>query len=260
MRYPSFLFAALLGILSACGGGNKQPAVDSTAASVSDSPYANISSPAAKVAGSYQGTLPCADCPGIDYQISLYDNSRYEELMVYRDRNNNRASIDTGMWKLENDSIIILARREKQKFLFEDGKLYQLDQEGKRITGALADNYILRPVEGGGNREHLEAKAKAGVDFVASGNEPFWSLEIDLKKKMTFRTMNGDSLLTPLPPPRPNTDSLKVYSAKTEAGQLTVTLRNSACSDDMSGFMRPYTVEVKMKEQIYRGCGTYLHK
>lgn len=259
MQRQNFLFLLVFAFFVACnggsGGGN---ATDSNALPPASSPGTDILSPASKVTGSYQGTLPCADCPGIDYQISLYDDNHYKELMVYRDRNEGKAFIDTGSWKMENDSVIQLVRRQPQRFLFEDGKLFSLDQEGQRITGALADNYILRPVEGGRNYTLLKEKAAAGIDFWAVGNEPGWTLELDRQKTILFKDMEGDSLRLPAPRPRPDTDTLRVYTAKTEKAEFILTIRHRACVDDMSGFMRPYTVEVQFKEKNYRGCGEYL--
>ncbi|WP_298736847.1 copper resistance protein NlpE N-terminal domain-containing protein [uncultured Chitinophaga sp.] len=258
MKYRTFLFAAILGIMNACGGGGEQSArSDSTTVSPSGQPGKDISSPASKAAGAYQGTLPCADCPGIDYQLSLYEDQRYQELMVYRGRNDGRAVIDTGMWNMKNDSIIELAGQQPHQFLFEDGKLYHLNREGQRITGALADNYILRPVGGEGNYRQLREKAAAGVDFHATGNEPGWVLELD-RKTILFQDMNGDSLRVPTPRPHPNTDTLRVYTPKHEKAEFIITIRQRACTDDMSGYMRPYTVEVQLKDKNYRGCGQYL--
>ena len=259
MQRLNFLFIVILGFFTACnGGGGQQAATDSSTLSPADSPGADILSPASKVVGSYQGTLPCADCPGIDYQISLYDDNHYKQLMVYRNRNEGKAFTDTGTWKMENDSVIQLVRQQRQRFLFENGKLYSLDQEGKRISGALADNYILRPVEGGRNYALLKEKAAAGIDLWAVGSEPGWSLEMDRQKTIFFQNMEGDSVRLPVPRPRPNTDTLRVYTAKTEKAEFILTIRHRACTDDMSGFMRPYTVEVQFKEKNYRGCGEYL--
>ncbi len=260
MRYSSFIFTTALGLslLTACGGGSRQEATDSTLTAAIGAAGADISGPASKAAGSYQGTLPCADCPGIDYQLSLYEDHHYKELMIYRERNNNQPVVDTGLWKMENDSVIRLSGNQGQQFMFADGKLYQLDRQGQRITGALADNYILRPIEGGGNRAKMLEKAAAGIDFMAAGNEPGWTVELDRQKTIYFHTANGDSLRIPAPRPKPDTDTLKIYMAKTEKTEFTLTIRSRACNDDMSGFMRPYTVEVQMKDRMYMGCGEYL--
>lgn len=257
MLYRVFIFTSILGIiLTACGGNKPAPtAADSSALLTTTQPDSGAHSPN----GSYQGTLPCADCPGIDYQISLYDNSRYKTLMVYRERNQSRPVVDTGTWKIEQDSMvrITLSGKSKQTFLFEDGRLYQLNEHGQRITGALADNYILRPIPGD-DPARLQEKAAQGIDFMAAGIRPAWSLEMDRQKTILFRTVEGDSLRVPAPGARPDTDTLRVYTAKTEKAEFILTIRNMACVDDVNGFMRPYAVEVQLKDSIYKGCGEYL--
>ncbi|PSL49546.1 putative membrane protein [Chitinophaga niastensis] len=206
------------------------------------------------ITGTYQGTLPCADCPGMDFQVSLYDDHTFSELVSYQGRGQGIAEVENGTWKQVNDSTILLEKKKDTSyFLASEGRLLLLDTQGKRIEGVLASNYILKPIEGGDRRPMLAKKEKAGVKFTASGNEPFWDLEID-DKNIHFRTVNGDSLQATLPTAQPNTDSLKVFTAP----NITVSIRNTVCSDDMSGLMRPITVQVQIKGKTYSGCGEYL--
>ncbi|NML36402.1 hypothetical protein HHL17_04270 [Chitinophaga sp. G-6-1-13] len=240
------LFAALM----ACN--NNQ-----TSQTTTDSTAAGKQTPAAittHITGTYQGTLPCADCPGMDYQISLFDDHTFTELVSYQGRGQGIAFTEKGTWQQINDSIVSIKKKtDSSSFLASDSKLLVLDKQGKRIEGALASNYVLKPVEGGDRRDLLAQKAGAGITFTATGNEPFWSLDLEARK-ILFHTASGDSVVAPLPAPRPNTDTLKVYTTP----QLTVTIRNTMCTDDMSGLMRPNSVEVKTKEQTYHGCGEYL--
>ncbi|NLU93976.1 copper resistance protein NlpE N-terminal domain-containing protein [Chitinophaga sp. Ak27] len=206
------------------------------------------------ITGTYQGTLPCADCPGMDYQISLYDDHTFSELVAYQGRGQEVATVETGSWRQTSDSTVIIHKKtDSSSFLAAEGKLLLLDTKGKRIEGVLASNYVLKPVEGGDRRALLAAKLKSGIRFTANGNEPGWQLDID-NRKIYFHTMNGDSLQATLPPPRPNSDTLKVYTTP----QITISIRNTICSDDMSGIMRPNTVQVQLKEKTYQGCGEFL--
>ncbi|MGF6926442.1 putative membrane protein [Chitinophaga sp. W2I13] len=210
--------------------------------------------PPAVITGTYQGTLPCADCPGMDYQISLFDDHTFHELVAYQGRGQGIASVETGTWKQTSDSTVMLQKKtDSTSFLASEGKLLLLDTKGKRIEGVLASNYILKPVEGGDRRQLLAEKTKAGIRFTANGNEPFWSLDLD-NKKIRFNNVNGDSLQATLPPAKPNTDTLKVYTTP----DITVSIRNTVCTDDMSGLMKPNTVQVQVKDKTYQGCGEYL--
>lgn len=156
-----------------------------------------------------------------------------------------------------NDSIIILERKQPEQLLFKNNQLYPLDKSGNRKGGSLTDNYILRPVEGA-NNSLLKNKAARGISFTAGGNEPDWSLDLRKGNKITFHTSTLDFLEIPIPPAHPNTDSLKIYSASTKAGNFTLSIRDQACLDDRSGFMRPISVELQLGNNTYRGCGTYI--
>ncbi|MEO6166246.1 MAG: META domain-containing protein [Chitinophagales bacterium] len=108
-------------------------------------------------------------------------------------------------------------------------------------------------------------KFKQGIDFTASGNEPFWSLEIDFSKSMHFKTLNGFEITTPIPEGVKAMDSnVTFYSAKTEQGALTVQLAKQECINDMSGKKLDYSVTVDAKNNTdkdyttYKGCGQYL--
>ncbi|ASZ10133.1 copper resistance protein NlpE N-terminal domain-containing protein [Chitinophaga pendula] len=214
-------------------------------------------SPPSVPAGAYQGTIPCADCPGIIYQLTFLDNNQFQDLTLYQERNNNKAFTDVGSWKLLNDSIIILERKQPQQLLFKENRLFFLDQTGNRKGGSLNDNYILRPVEGA-NASIRKDKAAKGISFTAGGNEPNWSIDLRKGNKITFHTSQLDSLEIPIPPARPNTDSLKVYTASTKAGNFKLSIRDQACLDDMSGFMRPIAVELQLGDKTYHGCGEYI--
>lgn len=248
MRKLTYL-PALLATLMACNNKTTHTGTDSTAAA-----GPTPTTVAVHITGTYQGTLPCADCPGMDYQISLFDDHTFTELVAYQGRGQGIAYTEKGTWQQINDSIVRIQKKtDSSSFLAAENKLLLLDRQGKRIEGALASNYVLKPVEGGDRRTILAQKASAGVSFTASGNEPFWSLDLE-KSKLRFHTASGDSILANLPAAQPNTDTLKVYTTP----QITVSIRNTMCSDDMSGLMRPNTVEIKVKDQTYHGCGEYI--
>jgi uncharacterized membrane protein len=247
--YRLLCMSAILGMLGACQFGSPNQHNESTPTAGT-----NNTPPSSKVLGSYLGTLPCADCPGIDYQLSLYNDSTFQSITAYQGRGNELTDITTGQWEQNGDTIYIIEDKSPKRFLFTDDNLTQLNSDGQLVTGALASYYILKRLEGVvDNRSLLREKAKAGVLFLATGNEPGWNLEIR-RNQLVFRTMNGDSLVTPSPSINPNTDTLKTYNAN----NLKVNIRNIACTDDMSGRMFPCSVEVVTKDKTYHGCGQYL--
>lgn len=111
-----------------------------------------------------------------------------------------------------------------------------------------------------------DAQRRRGVDFVAMGSEPFWSLELTTQGQMRFRTVAGaDSLIVPLPAPGQAQDAPVLrYRALTAAGELTVTIAQRPCPNNMSGEVLPYTVTVQARTAAqpatreFAGCGRYL--
>lgn len=105
-----------------------------------------------------------------------------------------------------------------------------------------------------------------GVDFLAMGNEPFWSLEIDFDKIMRFKSMTQvDSINTPIPKADQAQDApVTRYRAQTEGGELIVTISQQECTDNMSGEEFAYSVNIRVKTgkmtdfEDFSGCGLYL--
>lgn len=126
------------------------------------------------------------------------------------------------------------------------------DEPATEVEGHLADHWL--------------KKSQEGIDFIATGNEPFWSVEIDFEKSMTFSTMDApDKMSTPVPEPiRPQDVDAISYRANTDKGNLYVTLFKEKCADSMSGLESPYRVQVSFKAgdsdnyEEYTGCGRYL--
>jgi uncharacterized membrane protein len=111
--------------------------------------------------------------------------------------------------------------------------------------------------------EQWKGKALAGIDFIATGNEPFWSFELDEESAMHFQTPDGLEMITPAVVPEITETGAKRYRADTEAGSLEVQIENKLCINDMSGDSSSYTVVVTIKqpegqEKKFKGCGSSL--
>jgi hypothetical protein len=59
----------------------------------------------------YTGELPCADCPGIDYQLNLLDDHAYAMRMIYRDRDTHFD--ERGHWRLSDDGTTLTLQPDK---------------------------------------------------------------------------------------------------------------------------------------------------
>jgi len=98
--------------------------------------------------GTYSGLLPCADCEGIQTVITLTKDLTYQIRTKYMGKND--APIEKkGLfsWNKEGSKIELLGYKAGTMpvfYLVGENRLIQLDMQGNRITGRLADNYILK--------------------------------------------------------------------------------------------------------------------
>jgi heat shock protein HslJ len=105
------------------------------------------------------------------------------------------------------------------------------------------------------------------ADFKATGNEPFWGLEIGFDEGIVFRSLTEEfplmtAAITDLERPG---DSLNEYSVRTRDGILNIRISKEECMDNMSGDLFPYRVVVETGEndndqKTFEGCGQYVGK
>ncbi len=115
------------------------------AASNEDADPAHNSMNSVDWTGTYQGTLPCADCPGIRYTITLNDDDTYLLKTRYLEKSDSVfTESGTFAWDQTGGKITLADRGEK--FQVGENQLFHLDMEGNRITGNLAEHYVLARV------------------------------------------------------------------------------------------------------------------
>jgi heat shock protein HslJ/uncharacterized lipoprotein NlpE involved in copper resistance len=95
--------------------------------------------------GYYIGIIPCADCEGIQTELILQEKF-YVLKTMYLKIGNNKFSQQEGTysWNKAGNTIILegIDNGPSQYFIGEN-YLIQLDLEGNKITGDLADKYVL---------------------------------------------------------------------------------------------------------------------
>ncbi len=211
--------------------------------------------------GTFYGTLPCADCPGIRYELTLKGDNTYRERRQYVGKSTT-VLVDSGTYMVEQDTVLRLGNPSDEgmnRWTVTNGTLRMLDQSGALIENDFAERYVLSPEK----PDESSTKTQSNIDFKATGNEPFWVLEIDFTQKMRFKTLNGLELITPVPETTYPQENVIEWKAATKQGELLVTVTREKCQDTMSGDTSSYQVRMRAttgdtETQTYAGCGRYL--
>tara|TARA_R110000850_G_scaffold80862_1_gene173554 strand:+ start:97905 stop:98354 length:450 start_codon:yes stop_codon:yes gene_type:complete len=97
--------------------------------------------------GTYQGILPCADCEGIQTEVTLLDNNTYTIKRIYLGKEETVFE-ETGdlQWTEGGSTVVLTNKKDGNATLFKVGEnhLKQLDREGRAIEGELAEKYMLQ--------------------------------------------------------------------------------------------------------------------
>ncbi len=178
-------------------------------------------------AGTYAGTVPCADCQGIATSITLNQDLTYKISTVYKGKTM-KFYENSGKFTWNDAGSTVLLEgitNAPNSYLVAENKLIQLDMEGQRITGALADKYILmktvqdagdagiegrkwklvelngKPVENtsGNGKEYFISlqQEESRVSGYAGCNSFFGSYELKEGNRVTFSKMGSTMMACP---------------------------------------------------------------
>lgn len=142
-RAPRLLAAGLVVLLApACAPSTKEEPAQAI-------PTGDNSRTSLDWAGTYGGLVPCADCVGIDTRLTLASDGRYRLRLRYQGRSDS-AFVTAGefTWDSAGRSITLGGITDgADRYQVMEGALLQLDRQGDRITGELADRYRLARLE-----------------------------------------------------------------------------------------------------------------
>ncbi|MCC8019520.1 MAG: copper resistance protein NlpE N-terminal domain-containing protein [Rikenellaceae bacterium] len=100
--------------------------------------------------GTYRGVLPCADCEGIETTVTLGGDGNYRMSTRYLGKGDGRVFESSGAYRWDDDGTRIRldgGDGRVYRYFVGEGMLRQLDLEGNRIEGDLAEHYILRKTD-----------------------------------------------------------------------------------------------------------------
>jgi len=88
----------------------------------------------AKLSGTYEGILPCADCPGLQTLITFNSDSTFYMEETYLERSD-KPIITNGTWALDGDIITFTADDYKFEYKLISDKEIRWAPDGEEITG-----------------------------------------------------------------------------------------------------------------------------
>jgi len=96
-------------------------------------------------AGTYKGITPCADCEGIEVELTINRDSSYAHSITHLGKGDIAPVKKSGKFVWVNGGTIQLSgvTDGPSKFKVGEGRIWQLDMQGNKVEGELADKYIL---------------------------------------------------------------------------------------------------------------------
>ncbi len=247
MKNRVVLFIAIILLFAACDNSNN-----------------NFSSTVESLVGStYSSIVPCADCEGIAYELTLKKDQKYESSSLYIGESS-RPFKEEGTWSVKEDTLLVLEEGTdtSKEFVIEDSVLVMLDQQGKEMTGSFQGRYVLdkQPLKTAERHSQWTALRKEGIDFRGGGNEPFWRLKIDFDENTRFEVLDGDTVVISTPEiEKDSTSKARLIKSEAETESFTASFSPIGCTDSMSGILFTHHVIVETGEEVYRGCGSMIN-
>lgn len=116
-------------------------------------------------AGTYRGTLPCADCEGIATRIALNADGTYRHEATHLGKSKDPIVTEGAFsWESDGGRIVLTGLEGMHRYRVGEEVLIMLDAEGNAITGELAERY------------RLPREAKAPGNIPTSLEGPRWVL------------------------------------------------------------------------------------
>lgn len=127
-------------------------------------------------AGAYRGTLPCADCPGIETAVVLKPGGAYTKLIKYLGKSNEVLSRNGRfIWNAAGNTITLGG---SEQYFVGENRLTLLARDGSRITGPNADRFVLSKVpESGVTGRYWRLVELNGKPLPKLDNQPWLFLD-----------------------------------------------------------------------------------
>lgn len=97
--------------------------------------------------GTYSGILPCADCSGIETELTLNADNTFVLTTSYLGKQDTEKNTLEGKFEWNRNEVNLLGIKKGERpttYKVEENRIRQLDMKGNIITGDLAQNYVLK--------------------------------------------------------------------------------------------------------------------
>lgn len=147
MKNNLMIFAVMsLALMTSCNGNKTaQNVVNNDSVNVTDTAV-NENVDLASVAGTYEGTLPAADCPGIKTVLTINADKTYELKQDYIDRKDGHDEA-SGVLELLDGNVLMLVRPSSGEHTFykvkDDKSIIMTDSLGNEPEDDMAKLYVL---------------------------------------------------------------------------------------------------------------------
>ena len=139
MMKKLFILACVCLLITSCNSNSKNTNDSATSTETTDMHNAENS---LDYDGTYTGTFPAADCPGINMTLTIKKDKTFELISEYIDRQDATFK-EYGTYSVEGNIMTLINGEDKQYYKVGENTLTALNQDKQAITGELADHYIL---------------------------------------------------------------------------------------------------------------------
>lgn len=173
------------------GGGCAPVATQAGGADAAPDP-AHSSRNALDWAGTYKGVLPCADCEGIETIVTLGGDGAYSTRSRYLGKGDGNSFSTQGRFTWDDrGGSILLSGDQPARYLVGENRLIRLAQDGSRITGALADHYVLVKMDESITEKYWKLVELHGKPVPALDREPHFILSAQDNRISGYAGCNG---------------------------------------------------------------------
>lgn len=138
--YFAAMALGMMAMVSCTGSAKKESASTADSTQVADMHTAETS---LDYYGEYKGTIPAADCPGIEMTLVLNKDMTFTLHSSYIDRNTEFD--EGGTFSLDGNMLTLTDKSgEKSYYKVEEGRVMMLNADKQAVEGALADAYVLK--------------------------------------------------------------------------------------------------------------------